>query len=243
MSRTRLLSATLGGVLLAAPSGVCAQDFEHDPDRPIEITADSLEVVQADRIATFAGNVDAVQGDLVLSADELKVHYRGGGEEEEPAAPGATGTIRRIEAFGNVVMSSPRETARGEVGVYDVGGRLVTLDGSVVLTRDENVIRGDRLELDLATGVSRVIATTTAAQGAAPEQRVRAVFTPGAGDRKQPAQTGSGDAGSGDAGSGDGATAGGAGGGGQPTKPEAGAAQPRVPVPAGKPPSAPADGG
>ncbi|HEX6141477.1 MAG TPA: LptA/OstA family protein [Geminicoccaceae bacterium] len=233
MSRTRLLSATLGGVLLATSSGICAQEFEHDADRPIEITADSLEVVQADRIATFAGNVDAVQGDLVLSADELKVHYRGGGEEEEPAAPGATGTIRRIEAFGNVVMSSPRETARGEVGVYDVGARLVTLDGSVVLTRDENVIRGDRLELDLATGVSRVIATTTAAQGAAPEQRVRAVFTPGAGDRKQ----------SGDAGSGGGATARGAGGGGQPAKPEAGAAQPRAPVPAGKPPSAPADGG
>lgn len=231
MSGTRRLTAAFGGALIAWSSGTFAQDFEHDADRPIEITADSLEVVQADRIATFAGNVDAVQGNLVLSADELRVHYRGGGDEEgggeeAAAAPAGTGTIRRIEAFGNVVMTSPRETAQGDVGVYDVGGRLVTLDGSVVLTRDENVIRGDRLELDLETGVSRVLATTTAAEGATPEQRVRAVFTPGAEDREQPSEAGSRDGGTG-------REAGRSG--------QAGAAERRAPVPSGKP--APADGG
>ncbi|MGI9449125.1 MAG: LptA/OstA family protein, partial [Geminicoccaceae bacterium] len=51
------------------------QSIDRDQTLPIEISADSLEVAQEDRIATFAGNVDAIQGDLVLSADTLKVHY------------------------------------------------------------------------------------------------------------------------------------------------------------------------
>lgn len=174
--------ARLGGIPLAAPlvaaalaSQAFAQSFEHDTGQPIEITADSLEVIQAERLATFEGNVDAVQGDVVLSADRLKVFYRGSGDA---ADGGSSGTIRRIEALGNVVVTSPRETAAGDAGTYDVAASQITLEGGVVLTREENVIRGDRLELDLTTGVSRVVASTTASEGAPPEQRVRAVFTP-----------------------------------------------------------------
>lgn len=185
MSRAPAPLALLALLIGAAPPAG-AQGFDRASDQPIEITADSLEVVQADRIATFVGNVDAVQGDLVLSADRLKVHYRGSGDDEP--ASGSTGTIRRIEATGNVVLTSPEETAEGEVGVYDVAAQLVTLDGAVVLTRGENVIRGDRLELDLATGVSRVVANATAAEGAPPERRVRAVFTPNEGEGQKAEQ-------------------------------------------------------
>jgi lipopolysaccharide export system protein LptA len=154
-----------------------AQSFQHDSSLPIEITADLLEVEQRDRIATFTGNVDAVQGDLVLSADKLRVFYTGN-DQAGGAAPGATGSIRRIEADGNVFITSPQETAEGESGVYDVVGDLLTLDGSVVLTRGENVIRGQQLEIDLASGRSRVTAATPSSEGGGPRDRVRALFTP-----------------------------------------------------------------
>jgi lipopolysaccharide export system protein LptA len=173
----RFLAPTaLGATLtwLAPCSPAWSQSFQHDSTLPIEITADSLEVVQEEQIATFMGNVDAVQGDLVLTSDELRVHYRGGGE-----APGMTaGSIRRIEAMGNVFLSSPEETAQGEVGVYDVDGALLTLEGSVVLTRDENVVRGERLEIDLATGRSQMFAAVPSTAGGTPGQRVKAVFVP-----------------------------------------------------------------
>lgn len=179
---------TLMVVLLSAAAGpALAQPFAFESDQPIEITADTLEVVQADRTATFSGNVDAVQGELVLSADELRVHYRGDGDEK-PATPGSTGTIRRIEARGSVVITSPRETAQGEVGIYDVTGAFVTLEGSVILTRDDNVIRGDRLELDLSTGVSRVVTASPDSEESAPDRRVRAVFVPGEDDGKRRAE-------------------------------------------------------
>jgi lipopolysaccharide export system protein LptA len=173
----RFLAPTaLGAALtwLTPWSPAWSQSFQHDSTLPIEITADSLEVVQDEQIATFMGNVDAVQGDLVLTSDQLRVHYRGSGE-----APGMTASsIRRIEAMGNVFLSSPEETAQGEFGVYDVDGALLTLEGSVVLTRDENVVRGERLEIDLATGRSQMFAAVPSTAGGTPGQRVKAVFVP-----------------------------------------------------------------
>ena len=64
--------------------------------------------------------------------------------------------MRRLEAEGNVVITQPGETATGNSGTYDlVGGKMVLL-GDVVLTRNKNVVRGDRLDVDRNTGVSVV---------------------------------------------------------------------------------------
>jgi lipopolysaccharide export system protein LptA len=161
----------------AAASGAHAQDLQHDSSLPIEITADTLEVLRNEQIATFTGNVDAVQGDMVLSADLLRVYY-GDDDGAEAPGPASANSIRRIEAEGNVFLSSPRETAQGDAGVYDVASNQLTMEGAVVLTRDDNVIRGQRLEVDLASGLSRVLAAVPSAQGGTAPQRVRALFTP-----------------------------------------------------------------
>ena len=164
----------IGGMLGA---DVRAQSLEqHDTSLPIEITADSLEVMQDQKVATFAGNVDAVQGDLVLSADQLRVHY-GDDADAAPGPPGM-GSIRRIEAEGNVFLSSPRETAQGKSGVYDVATNQLTMEGAVVLTQGDNVVRGQRLEVDLVSGRSRMFAAVPSTEGGTAPQRVRALFTP-----------------------------------------------------------------
>lgn len=171
-----ILAAGLTVGSMPAVSDVEAQTLQHDTSLPIEITADSLEVLQNEQIATFTGNVDAVQGDLVLSADLLRVHY-GGGDDAAPG-PAAAGAIRRIEAEGNVFLSSPRETAQGDAGVYDVAANQLTMEGAVVLTRDDNVIRGQQLEIDLVSGRSRMLAAVPSTEGGTAPQRVRALFTP-----------------------------------------------------------------
>ncbi|MGH6896319.1 MAG: LptA/OstA family protein [Geminicoccaceae bacterium] len=171
-----LLTAALILASAAAMTAAQAQSLQHDTTLPIEITADSLEVVQDQQIATFTGNVDAVQGDMVLSAELLRVHY--GDADDAAAAPPETGSIRRIEAEGNVFLSSPRETAQGTAGVYDVAANRVTLEGAVVLTRGDNVIRGDRLEIDLASGRSQMFAAVPSTAGGTAPQRVRALFIP-----------------------------------------------------------------
>ncbi|WGF89806.1 lipopolysaccharide transport periplasmic protein LptA [Marinivivus vitaminiproducens] len=162
---------TVGLILLAlaVPGQALAQALSgHDSNQPIEITSDRLEVLQNDRVARFSGQVNVVQGDLVLRSDDLKVFYAQGTGGGDPR-------IERIEAVGNVVLSSPEETAQGRTGTYELASDMVVLDGDVVLTRGENVIRGDRLEYDLKAGRAEVIATKPAEGGPG---RVRAVFSP-----------------------------------------------------------------
>ena len=177
------VGTSVAALALASLSTVAAaQGLRHDSSLPIEITADQLEVEQQKQLATFSGNVDAVQGELVLSADQLRVFYRDDGEGEDTGAAASTaapgGSIRRIEAEGNVFVSSPRETAQGTSGTYDVASNQLMLEGAVVLTQDDNVIRGERLEIDLVSGRSRVLAAVPEAAGGEPQQRVRAIFVP-----------------------------------------------------------------
>jgi lipopolysaccharide export system protein LptA len=190
LRRGRVGRLGLAGLLALAPAGLGAQGLQHDASLPIEITADSLEVLQEQKTATFTGNVDAVQGDMVLSADQLRVHY--GGDGGAAPAPGGAASIRRIEADGNVFLSSPRETAQGEAGVYDVQSSQVTIEGSVVLTQGDNVIRGERLEIDLVSGRSRMVAAVPNSAGGSVPQRVRALFVPE--DKAKPAAGPAGDA-------------------------------------------------
>ncbi len=175
------VAGALGVLVMAAgPRAGVGQDLQHDKALPIEISADSLEVAQEQQVATFQGNVDAVQGDLVLSAETLKVHYAGK-EGAGGLAAGTGGAINRIVASGDVTLSSPDETAEGDIGIYDVTSQLITLTGDVVLTRGDNVLRGEQLELDLTTGKSRMVGTTGAGGAdvaALPGGRVKALFTP-----------------------------------------------------------------
>ena len=142
--------------LLLAQAPAMAADasspIKADTDQPIEINADSLEVQQDNSLAIFTGNVDAVQGRIRLRADRLTVWYRSGGD----GSADVEGTISRIEATGQVFVSSPEETAQGDNGVYDVQRKQIVLTGKVVLTRGENVVRGQKLVMNMETGLSEM---------------------------------------------------------------------------------------
>ena len=174
-----MLALVLGWCFTAAagiePLGPArAQDLlrgQHDSSLPIEITADSMEWLSEDRLAIARGNADAIQGAYHLRADTLIAHL-------EEDSDGALTQIKRIDADGEVFLSSPGETAQGSAGVYDVTQQVITLTGSVVLTRDDSVIRGERLVLNLSTGKSRVEGVAVDAAGASEDGRVRALFVP-----------------------------------------------------------------
>ncbi len=162
----------LFALVLVGVTGAAAQEaaiLDHDASQPIEITADTLEVDRDQSVAIFSGAVNAIQGDLVLRADILRVHYRVGEESNADLS----GAISRIDALGSVFFSTPAETAEGDSGVYDVRNGTITLIGAVVLTRGNNVLTGSRLELSLATGSSRLYS-----DGAEGGGRVHGLFVP-----------------------------------------------------------------
>lgn len=184
--RLRLLVLALTGLLAVLPlgRGPLAQAAlpGQESSEPIEIIADKLVVQQDQQIATFTGNVVAVQGDMTLKSDLLRVFYeqQEGQQDSQPAASATAAddtSIRRIEAEGNVNISNPKETAKGDSGVYDLPSQKMTLTGNVVLTSGDNVVKGSSLDMDLATNISTVYSDSKSADRR--EQRVRALFVPG----------------------------------------------------------------
>lgn len=154
------------------------QGFSARSDQPVKVEAERLEVREKDQSATFTGNVEVTQGDSKLHASTLVVVY-----EETPAgAPTETGSrqIRRLEASGSVVVTAKNQRASGDHGVFDMRSNTVVLTGNVIVAQGTNVIRGDKLLVDLTKQTSRV--ETASASG-----RVEGIFTPGSarGDKTQ----------------------------------------------------------
>src|SRR5205807_9518328 len=79
--------------------------------------------------------------------------------------PGGSSSFKRLEAHGNVVVTQKDQVMTGETAVFDTKSNLITMLGGVVLTQGKNVLRGDRLLVDMTTGVSRVESDSGRVQG------------------------------------------------------------------------------
>lgn len=161
--RAAVLAMAIGA---GAAIGAAAQEkgpfggFKHNTDQPIEIVSDSLEVRQAESIAIFEGTVEAAQDTLRLTADKVTVHY------DQESSDSETGAIKKLVAEGNVFLSNGSETAQGAFGEYDVENGTVFMRDNVVLTQGGNALKGQRLVIDMNTGVGRI------------EGRVTSIFAP-----------------------------------------------------------------
>ena len=146
-------------VLAAWPAfgqGIEFGPFRQDPEQPVEVTSERLEVDQEGGIATFIGDVIVVQGQMRLTAPRVRVEY----------TTGEAGRIERMHATGGVTMVNGEETAEGDEAVYAVDGGTVVMTGDVIVTQGPNVISGDQLDVDLDSGRGTM------------EGRVRTIFQP-----------------------------------------------------------------
>jgi lipopolysaccharide export system protein LptA len=158
------------------------QGFSQNRDQPIQIESATLEMRDKKKEATFSGNVKVVQGDTTMTSKSLVVFYDANAApaasppaagskaaKSAPAAapgPGGSQSIRRLEARGSVVVTQKDQVVTGDTAVYDTKTNLVTMLGTpVVLTQGKNVLRGDRLLVDMTTGVSRVESESGRVQG------------------------------------------------------------------------------
>jgi lipopolysaccharide export system protein LptA len=141
------------------------QGFSQNRGQPVQIEAGALEVRDKDKVATFSGNVKVVQGDTTLRCKALVVFYEQQGQAAGAPAmkaatpgPGGSSQISRLEATGGVTVNQKEQTATGDSALFDMKANTVTLKGNVVVSQGQNVMRGDRLVVNLTTGVSQVLA-------------------------------------------------------------------------------------
>lgn len=147
--------------LLAQQTGVQLGGFRNaDPDAPVQITSSQLDLARGAGTALFTGDVLAIQGEMRLSAQWVLVEYT-------LLPDGNIGNeIKTITAKDKVLLVTPTEAAESDEAVYRPQTNEVLMTGNVLLTQGPNTVAGDRMTVDLETGIGKV------------EGRVRTVLQP-----------------------------------------------------------------
>ena len=114
---------------------------------PVDIIADEMQWNDDQKIAYAIGNAIATQGEKKISANKLIVHL----DQEED-----TNEIILIEAEGNVIFTNKKEVATGKIAKYDFIKNNIIIEDTVTLKRDDNIMKGELLVMDLNTGLSQI---------------------------------------------------------------------------------------
>jgi lipopolysaccharide export system protein LptA len=158
---------------------------------------DSLEWYDQKQLAVARGDAVAIKENVKrIRADVLTTHMTkdkakpagvrlaapSGAPATTKSATGAglagasdeSSRISRVDALGNVLVSTATDIARGDYGVYNADTGIVTLLGNVTITRGENAIRGQYAVVDMNNNVSRMM--PTAGQAGSAGSRVEGLF-------------------------------------------------------------------
>jgi lipopolysaccharide export system protein LptA len=160
-----MLTLALGGSVISPLLGQGLSLKGHNSNAPVDWQADRIEVQDRAQRVILTGNVVARQAELTLTAARVTVAYTNNGRVN----------IQRLDASGGVRITTPSETARGDVAIYDLDRRLITMIGGVTLVQGTSNVRGGRLVLDLDSG--RAVMDGGGAAGRSPNGRVSGTFT------------------------------------------------------------------
>ncbi len=130
----------------AQGANVAFGTFKADPTLPVEVTADSLDVNQADGTAEFIGNVLVGQGEMRLSAQRVLVVYNR-----------EIGGIDRLLAIGDVVLVNGPDAAEADRAEYTIDSGIIVMTGNVLLTQGPIVLAADKMTISLTEGTANMV--------------------------------------------------------------------------------------
>jgi lipopolysaccharide export system protein LptA len=147
-----------------------------------QLTArDSLEYWSQKHIAVARGNAVVVTSDGRRLAADTLVGYTSDAASPARTTPVGTtpvgttpvagkptavdplaesGKLQKVEAFGNVSVRTTTDTATGDRAVYVADTGIARLAGRVRITRGQNQLEGSEAEVNMKTGISRLLADT-----------------------------------------------------------------------------------
>jgi lipopolysaccharide export system protein LptA len=135
---------------------------------------DSMEYWSQKHMAVARGNAVVVTNDAKRLAADTLVAYT----SDAPAPPqnatrvaaatqpntddplAASGKLEKVEAYGNVSVRTATDTAIGDRAVYVPETGIARLAGKVRITRGQNQLDGTDAEVNMKTGISRLLSGT-----------------------------------------------------------------------------------
>jgi lipopolysaccharide export system protein LptA len=146
----------LAGMAPAQEARIAFGDLAQDTTLPVEVTAETFTVNNADGTAIFSGGVVVIQGEMKLSAAEVRVQYNA----DQTA-------IDQLIATGGVTIINLGDTAEAREAVYSIDSGMIVLTGDVLLTQGPSAMAGQKLTVNLKDGSGLM------------EGRVTTTFVPG----------------------------------------------------------------
>jgi lipopolysaccharide export system protein LptA len=138
---------------------------------------DTLEYWENKQQAVARGNAVAIRADKRIQADTLVADFA-------KNKLGQT-VIQVAHGYDHVILTTPTEVVTGDRADYVVETGIVTVTGSVKMTRENNQLNGGYAVVNLNTGISRMYPAPPG--GRAPDSQVRGLFVPQ--PKKTPAPT------------------------------------------------------
>ena len=132
---------------------------------------DTLEYWAQKHMAVARGNAVVVTKDARrVAADTLVAYTTGQGAAATPVAAkpapaedplASSGKLEKVEAFGNVSVRTVTDTVTGERAVYMPDTGIARVAGNVRITRGQNQLNGAEANVDMKTGIARLLSGTT----------------------------------------------------------------------------------
>ncbi|WP_428391286.1 LptA/OstA family protein [Lichenicoccus sp.] len=140
---------------------------------------DEMEYWSKTRMSVGRGDATVTSNDGRRLRADVLVGYSDAPDADKAApapkpgtdAVAASGKLRKVDAFGDVVVRTRTETVTGDRGVYVPASGIARIVGNVHITRGQNQLNGAAAIVNMHTG----LATMTEAPGA----RVRGLIVPG----------------------------------------------------------------
>lgn len=154
-------------------------------DSPIDIIGDKADRYVDQHLIIYSGNVEMVQNGARLVCDVLNMYFAaptpppGQPAPAKPSSPSTAtadsgfGQLDHAIADGHVFYVTQTQTVRGEHALYEAEPDTITMTGHVVVVQGENVLKGDRMVIQLKSGHSQMFSDAT---GRNKPDRVRGVF-------------------------------------------------------------------
>jgi lipopolysaccharide transport protein LptA len=109
----------------------------------IFIESEKLIITNEPLTTTFVGNVYAFNDEIKLWSDKILILYTG-----------IENQIDQIKSFGNTKLVRENQEIISENITYFVIDKKIYAKGDITLTQDENIMKGNELDVDLVDSTS-----------------------------------------------------------------------------------------
>lgn len=132
--------------------------------KDLRIEAPEMKLTAQERFEYYAnegkmvaiGSPVITNNDSTLKADTITAWTADKSAEKDKNANSQMKNLKRAEATGNVVITTPKEKATADKGVYTGDNDTVELTGKVKLMQGPNTLEGVRAEMNLTTNLSKM---------------------------------------------------------------------------------------